>query len=190
MAVLMRLNTAADFWLEMVEPDCDDYFADETNLRRALHAAISLFHMSDWVFHTHETQVRSAFTFTDPNGKVRTVSKLEDFADALEQRNADFGRIRGIAHAAKHLKLRKVRPVPNAPSHAANTAIQAEFVGADACGCQQGGYGWLETGSSQAQYGASTRVVLAGPNGNDMEFSNILRSVYGMWKTLKSTHGW
>lgn len=84
-----------------------------------------------------------------PQRQVRTVSKLEDFADALEQRNADFGRIRGIAHAAKHLKLRKVRPVPNAPSHAANTAIQTDFVGADACGRFAGGYDWLETGSSQ-----------------------------------------
>jgi hypothetical protein len=96
----MRLNAAADFWLEIVEPN---YFADETNLRRALHAAISLFHMSDWVFHTHETQVRSAFTFTHPNRKVRTVSRSEDFADALEQQNADFGRIRGIANATNTL---------------------------------------------------------------------------------------
>ncbi|HUI19727.1 MAG TPA: hypothetical protein VLZ74_01595 [Methylocella sp.] len=54
MVVLKQLNTAADFWLAIVVPDYSDYFAAETDLRRALHASISLFHMSDWVFHTHE----------------------------------------------------------------------------------------------------------------------------------------
>ncbi len=129
MVVLMQLNTATDFWLEMVVPDCSDYFAAETNLRRALHASISLFHMSDWVFHTHEAQVRSAFNFTDRNSTVRPVSKAWEFANALEQQNADFGRIRGIANAAKHLELTVIRPVPNAPSLAANTAIQTERAG-------------------------------------------------------------
>jgi hypothetical protein len=171
MVVLKQLNTAADFWLEIVVPDCSDYFAAETNLRRALHAYISLFHMS-------------AFTFTDCNSTVRPVSKSSEFATALEQQNADFGRIRGIANAAKHLELTDIRPVPNAPSHAANTAIQTEFVGAGGYGCV-GGYNL-----GGVAYGASPKVMLAGPNGSDMEFSNILRSVYRMWETLKCTYGW
>jgi hypothetical protein len=97
-AVLMQLNTAADFWLE----DC--------------------------------------------NGKVRTVSSSGKFANVLEQKCDDFGRIRGIANATKHLKLRHngVRPVSNAPSHAANIAIQTADVGADAHSRLAGGYGWLE----------------------------------------------
>jgi hypothetical protein len=47
--------------------------------------------------------------------------------------------------ATKHLKLRpnSVRPVSNAPSHAANIAIQTADVGADACRLA-GGYGWLD----------------------------------------------
>ena len=192
MAVVKQLNTAADFWLEMVVPDCSDYFANPCNLRRALHAAISLFHMSDWVFHTHETNVQSAFTVTDRNGKDKPVSSSEEFANALEQKCDDFGRIRGIANATKHLKLRpnSVRPVSNAPSHAANIAIQTADVGADAYGRIAGAYGWLDTGSSQIRYGGSARVMLAEPNGNDMEFSSIVGSVYRMWETLKSTHGW
>jgi len=99
--------------------------------------------MSDWVFHTHEAQVRSAFTFTDPNSTVRPVSNASQFATALEQQNADFGRIRGIANAAKHLELTDIRPVPNAPNHAANTAIQTDFVGTDAYGRFAGGYDGL-----------------------------------------------
>lgn len=184
MVVLKQLNTAADFWLEMVVPDCSDYLAAETNLRRALHASISLFHMSDWVFHTHEVQVRTAFTFTDGNSNIRPVATASEFAKALEQQNADFGRIRGIANAAKHLELTDIRPVPNAPSHAANTALQTEFVGAGGYNCA-GGYN-----QGGAAYGARPRGMLAGPNGNNMEFSNMLRSVYRMWETLKSAHNW
>jgi hypothetical protein len=35
------------------------------------------------------------------NGTVRPVSNVAEFANALEQFNADFGRIRGIANAGK-----------------------------------------------------------------------------------------
>jgi hypothetical protein len=176
MPTMKQFNTAADFWSEMVVPDCIDCRSDPTDLRRALHAAISLFHMNDWVFHTHETTVRSVFNFEDKNGTVRPVSSPAEFANALEQHNPDFGRIRGIAHAAKHLELSNIRPVANAPSHAANTAVQTTGYG-------QGGYG-------RGPYGGGPRVMLAGPNGNDMEFSSILESVYKTWETLKTGHGW
>lgn len=185
MVIVKQFNTAADFWLGMVVPDYNDYLAEETNLRRALHASISIFHMSDWVFHSHKAEVTSTFNFAD-KGKVSPVSEEQHFYTALEQKNDDFGRIRGVANAAKHLELRpkSVRPVPNAPSHAANTALQTEFVGAGGYNCA-GAYN-----HGGIAYGASPRIMLAGPNGNDMEFSIILRNVFTMWENLKTTHGW
>jgi hypothetical protein len=132
--------------------------------------------MHDWVFHTHEGAVRSNFGYSDKKGDCRPVSTPEEFANALEQLNDDFGRIRGIANAGKHLKLKNIRPVQNAPSQAANTAIQITGYG-------QGGFG-------QGPFGGSPRVMLEGANGSDMEFSNILESVYQMWSNLISTHGW
>ncbi len=182
-APLTQFNTAADFWSEMVVPDCADYRDDPTDLRRALHAANSLFHMHDWIFHSHENAVRSGFTFTDRNGTVHPVSKPSEFATALEQQNADFGRIRGIANAGKHLQLLDIRPVANAPSHAANVALQT-IHGQGAYGQGNSGYG------VRGAYGGRPRIMLAGPNGNDMEFSTILESVFKMWETLKTAHGW
>src|SRR4051794_35951678 len=123
MASVFQLNTAADYWLEMVVPDCSEYFENRESLRYALHAAISLFHMSDWVFHTHQATVRASFTFLDRKGNVTPVSDPGNFATALEQQCPDYGLIRGIAHAAKHLKLNNARPIPNAPSHASNTGV-------------------------------------------------------------------
>jgi hypothetical protein len=85
----------------------------------------------DWVFVAHKTNVKSAFELTDKKGNVQPVSTSENFATALEQQNDDFRRIRGIANA-KHLGLRRdgIRPVSNAPSHAANTATQTGGNGA------------------------------------------------------------
>lgn len=123
MSSIFQLNTAADYWLEMVVPDCSEYFQNGESLRYALHAAISLFHMSDWVFHTHERAVIANFTFVDRKGSVVPVSMPSNFATALEQQCPEFGLIRGIAHAAKHLKLNDVRPIANAPNHASNTGV-------------------------------------------------------------------
>jgi hypothetical protein len=160
----------------MVVPDCSEYFANNESLRCALHAAISLFHMSDWVFHTHEAAVKASFTFIDRNGTAVSVYDPASFATALEQQCSDFGLIRGIAHAAKHLKLNNVRPIPNAPSHAANTAVH--------------GPTFAPTVFAHGVFDTRRRVMLAGANGNDVQFEKILRAVYAMWTSLKSTHGW
>jgi hypothetical protein len=65
--------------------------------------------------------VRAAFTFKDRIGAITNLYDGPTFANAQEQQCDDFGRVRGIANAAKHLQLSNVRQVPNAPSHAANT---------------------------------------------------------------------
>ncbi|HYA74679.1 MAG TPA: hypothetical protein VEF36_16145 [Roseiarcus sp.] len=176
MAQVEQFKTASDFWSKMVVPDYEEYCEKSADLRKALHAAISLFHMADWVFHTHEGAVKAAFTFRDKNGRVQAVSCGKHFANSLEQQCDDFGRIRGIANAAKHLQLRDsgVRPVQNAPSNAAKTLVQTTGFGV-------GGYG-------QGPYGGGPRVMLEGSP--DMEFSQIAKAVFHMWASLKLAHGW
>jgi hypothetical protein len=49
----------------MVEPDYLDCMKNPADLRAAFRAAISLFHMHDWVWKTHEAVVRAIFAFTD-----------------------------------------------------------------------------------------------------------------------------
>src|ERR1035441_5735371 len=119
MAEVEQFKTASDFWTKMVVPDYKEYCEKSADLRSALHAAISLFHMADWVFNTHKDAVKVAFTFMDKKRNVQPVLSGETFATSLEQKCDDFGRIRGIANAAKHLQLRTsgIRPVQNAPSN-------------------------------------------------------------------------
>jgi hypothetical protein len=176
MTVTNQFVTAGDFWTGMLEPDYQEHLRNPESLRAALHAAISLFHMSDWVFHTHESQIRNAFTFLDRNSQNRAVYDAATFANALEQQHNKFGLVRGICHAAKHLKLKDIRPVPNAPSHSANTRVQATGYG-------EGGYG-------SGPYGGTPRVMLEGAGGNDIEFADIAKSVRTMWVELNGVHGW
>jgi hypothetical protein len=166
----------------MVEPDFADCLRNPADLRAAFHAASSLFHMHDWVWKTHEIAIRGSFTFTDTNGRPTKVHDNRSFANALEQHCEDFGRIRGIANAAKHLEI-NVRPIPNAPSHAAQTSVKVMPA--------PGGYGVGAMGYSvSGSYGGGPRVVLAGPNSTDMAFSHIARTVYDMWTALRAKHGW
>jgi hypothetical protein len=174
--LVVQFKTARDFWDSMVVPDYKEYCEDRADLRLALHVAISLFHMADWVFHTHEQVVKVTYTFKDKNENTQNVRCSGEFATALEQNCDDFARIRGIANAAKHLQLSSsgIRPVTNAPSHAANTHIQSTGYGV-------GGFG-------QGPYGGAARVMLEGSQ--DMEFSLIAEEVFRMWERLKQTHGW
>jgi hypothetical protein len=157
----------------MVDPDYREQEDHLDSLRAALHAAISLFHLSDWVFHTHENAVRAAFTYKDATDATRQVDSSKTFANALEQLNANFGLVRGICNAAKHLKLENIRPITGAPSDAANTRVLTTGYGA-------GGYG-------AGPYGGTARVMLEGP---ELEFSSIAKSVYEMWIALNETHHW
>src|SRR5258706_8334602 len=129
MALMKEFRKPGDFWSGMVEPDFTECAANKADLRAAFHAAISLFHMHDWVWKTHEQSLRASFTYTDGTRKKVAVHDARSFANSLEQQFPDFGRIRSIANAAKHLEVKDVRPVDNAASHAANTAVQVPGAG-------------------------------------------------------------
>ena len=184
MGLAKQFATASDFWAGMVEPDYREFESNQADLRAAFHAAISLFHMHDWVWRTHSVGVSAAFAFRNKVGATVQVNDAQSFANALEQKCDDFGRIRGIANAAKHLELRSdgIRPVPNAPRHAADTTIQITG-GGSGYDVGPGGYG-VGTWS----YAKGPRVVLAGSP--DLEFSDIAKAVYDMWCSLRIAHGW
>lgn len=152
-------------------------------LRAAFHAAIGLFHVHDWVWATHSDAIRALFTYKDRNDREHAVSSAETFANALEQQYPDFGRIRSIANAVKHLELRDVRPVDNAARHATDTAVHVP--GAGLGGYNVGNYGYGTSGLSYAGY---PRVMLTGSS--DMEFFKVAEAVRQMWIDLRGMHAW
>lgn len=172
------IQTPQEFWTNVVCPDYTDFMAKINDLRLAFHCAISLFHMADWIYETHKTAIDSTFMFKDRRtGAPTPVSRVSEFANAISDTYPDFELIRQIANTAKHLKLSSTSPHPNAPSHAANTAVQSTGYG-------QGGFG-------QGPFGGTPRVMLANhPGQPDFEFSTIATSVFNMWQALKVQHRW
>jgi hypothetical protein len=171
-----KLTKYTEYWQGIVVPDYEAFGAKNDDLRLAFHAAIALFHMSDWVYLGHEADIRSSFQFTDKTGAVLPVRDVKQFANALRDQCPHFELIRGIANSAKHLALSRPGTHSHSPSNAANSSVRATGYGA-------GGFG-------SGPCGGSPRVMLAGPNGDDLEFSMIAGAVYKMWKDLAAQHGW
>lgn len=69
------VQSAADFWDQIVVPDFNDSKDQPADLRKAFHCAISLFHMCDWIFMSDEAQVCHLFTYKDPQGTTCPVTK-------------------------------------------------------------------------------------------------------------------
>jgi hypothetical protein len=117
----LKVTNAREFLDEVVIEDFKEFEADATSLRKAFHCALSLYHLHEWVFASHATQLN--------------YSKARDFDKALCA-SPDFQLIRDIANAAKHMVLTRD---PKRIAHAANTAVQSTGWGEGNYG--QGPYG-------------------------------------------------
>lgn len=169
----LQLNTARDFWIEIVEADISAFSRQRDNLRLAFHVATSLFHVSDWIFHDQKSGNPTVLNWQTPNGAQLRSTDEKAFANSLEKYHADFGRIRGIAHAGKHARLHAARPVAGAP-------LKASDIGAD--------HGAFSPAFSDAF--ATTRIMLIGPDGRSFKFQDLMVSTYEMWKSLMAHNGW
>jgi hypothetical protein len=64
-----RIDHYTAFWSEVVGPDYEEFMKAQHDLRLAFHCAVSLFHMSDWVYEAEKATVDASFTFIDKNGR-------------------------------------------------------------------------------------------------------------------------
>lgn len=170
----IKVDDYKKFWSKVVLPDFTDFQSEPDNIRRAFHLANSLFHMADWLYWPNKAYIDATFTYRDKNGAAQRVQDEKTFANAVRDFHPDFELIRGIANSAKHLQLNNRGRHPASPSHAANTVVQAT------------GYG--EGGFGSGPYSGTERVMLEGPNNQDLEFSDLAESVKTMWETLCRIH--
>jgi hypothetical protein len=178
----MKITTTTDYWRGLVVPDYQEFRNHPGDLRAAFHLAITLFHMHDWVWTRYEAAIRRSFSFVDGKGLDVPVHNARSFANALEQQCADFGRLWGIANAAKHLEIVDVRPVANAPSTAASTCSQTMT--------SYFGSGYFGSSHFGRYFGNSQKIMLETAGGKHIGFSDIAQNVYDMWERLRASHGW
>lgn len=174
---MKKIDTCTAYWQEIVTLDRQAFQKSTDNLRLAFHLSISLFHMSDWVYASHKNVIDREFSFVDKNGKNHLVHDDKSFANAITDLNGNFGLIRGIANAEKHLEIRKpLNAHTHAPSHAANTRSRT--------------IGFQQDAFQKNAFMSKQCVMLEGPNGNDLGFQEISDDVYDLWLSLDKQYGW
>jgi len=174
-----NFTTPQQYWDGMVEPDYNDFLAQKGSLRRAYHCATSLFHMADWLWIAHKTEIRAIY------GLSATTKNADEFANVLEGLSADFHLVRTTANSTKHLKMNKPSSQPNAPSSAANVQSQTIFSEGPGGFCTAP----LCSGPlSGGEITVETRVVLEGAR--EVYFDEVATRVRQFWIDLRSQHGW
>ena len=83
------INSAKEFWSEVVLPDCDQFRKSHT-ARDAVHAALTAWHLHDWVF------------LEQP---LASCTNKRDFQEKLIAACPELGWVREYAETAKHRRL-------------------------------------------------------------------------------------
>jgi len=173
---MRKIDTYVLYKSDILEPDLNDFLNDRRDLRKAWHSAISLFHLSDWIFTTNKDKIVGNYTYRQDSGLVKAVSKTEHFANYIGQRFPDFQIIRGVAHSSKHLRLRAPpvgRNNPSGmPSDAANSFVPD---------------GSFSTGFSGA-FDIGEVMIEADPT--PIAFAALAKSVLKMWNDIIPAEGW
>lgn len=166
---MQSIDNYQDFWRDIVVPDYNDFVAKVDDLRRAFHCAITLFHLSDWIYVAHKPHIDVTFMFRDKDGVILPVCDEKTFANALRDQHPDFQYVRSIANHIKHLKLRQ-------PSNASNIKSDVSA--------------WGKMPWGQFPWNGSPHVTFEGPQGEDLPFFHLATSTYNMWKSLAQQHNW
>jgi hypothetical protein len=145
------------FYRDHVAPSIEDWRADETAIHKAQSVATNLTHLADHYF----------LGYSDQPNKVLGASSLKDFKNNLAARYPDYGLIRDVCDAHKHVELkRKSRNVTN--------ANQTEI----------GSMGWGEAQWGEGRWGSPDEVIITDDNGSKHHFITIVSRVQEMWKDL------
>lgn len=157
------LSNAEDYFLNVLKPNYDAFFGAPSTFASAFNLATTLYHFHEWLFEEYRTQLENHFnvTFT---GKGK-------FWQSVEQTNANFGYIRDVTNASKHVTIGGARfaPPSTGMTHIANTHIISTGYG-------QGGFG-------QGRYGGGPAVVFEDA-GNQISFDDCASQLFAYWKAL------
>ena len=157
------IGSARDFWTKIAQLDYVDFRDDATDLRKAFHAAATLYHVVDWVWGDYKSRPQMVYG----------AGSLNDLRDHIIQNEcANFGLIRDVADSTKHFRL----------DRSSATVSSATEVTSRSTGYGEGGYG-------EGGYGGAPQVVVGIPNGI-RHFTAIAKNVHDMWDRLFREKGW
>lgn len=162
-STIEALTGAEDYFLKVMKPNYDAYFGASSTFASAFNLATTLFHFHEWLFDQYKPQLEQNFNITFA-GKGQ-------FWQAIQGTNANFGYIRDVTNASKHVTIggSQFAPPSTGITHIANTHIISTGYG-------QGGYG-------QGRYGGGPAVVFDDA-GNQISFDDCASQLFAYWKKL------
>lgn len=164
--IVDHISSAWDFWTKIAQPDYSDFHASPSDLRKASHVSVSLFHVSDWVWGDYKREPQRIFG-------TATLSDLRKYIVANQC--GDFGLIRDIADGSRHFRL-------DQPTATTRTVYSATDVTVHSTGFGEGRYG-------EGTFGGAPQIVVNVGSGV-RHFSAIAKNVYEMWERLFRERRW
>jgi hypothetical protein len=156
------LSTSADYFLNVLHPNALTFFRNPSTFASALNLATSLYHFHEWLFQGYksglETELRKQF------------GGAGAFWKEVETVDSDFGYIRDVANASKHVTIGGAGRRPSTGmGHIANTHIIVTGYG-------EGPYG-------AGRYGGGPSVVFD-DQGTQISFDSCATKLFDYWKHL------
>jgi hypothetical protein len=161
----LKVQDSVGFKRVVVDEDYADYKSDPTNLRRAYHLALGLFHLRDWTFWEHRGDA----------GWIH--QSLRAYQAYLESKCTDFGYIGDLANSVKHAELDQSRSrtqmvgLANTEIFTANVAFQP---------------GAFQGNTFQMQ----TFIVSETAPAQSVKFEDAADAVMKMWNDIFAAQGW
>ena len=157
------LTSAEDYFLKVMKPNYDAFFGASSTFASAFNLATTLFHFHEWLFDQYKPELEQNFR--------TTFASKGPFWQAVQGTNTNFGYIRDVTNASKHVTIgdQDSPPPSTGITHIANTRIIS-------IGYGQGGYG-------QARYGGGPAVVFDDA-GNQISFDDCASQLFDYWKKL------
>ena len=163
-----KLTPPQEFWRDHVLPNCEEYRKHPNSMRHAMNAALSAFHMADWVWTTYHE--------ADPQ-KVAGAQHTLDYCRHLANTGyPDFLVLKDIAEAHKHLELDRPTPYVRAVTSAGDTGL--------------GSFGAVtRLGPFGGPMAAPKRLVVQQQDGRKRSFDEVIENVIQMWEELIGSEG-
>jgi hypothetical protein len=159
---MTQLNGAEDYFFQVINPNKEAFLSHPSTFSTALNFATSLFHFHEWLYEYFRPELEVQFG--------QTLSSPGVLWGLVEQAGQNFGYIRDITNASKHVAIGQGNhKASTGMSHIANTHIVSTGYG-------MGGYG-------QGRYGGAPSVVFD-DGGAQISFDQCAADLFEYWKKL------
>ncbi len=151
-------NQAHTFFETHVEPNLAAWSAQPTDIRLAMNAVVSLYHMADHFWHAYES--------VDP-ARVFGTASASQFRIELAKQYPNFAVVRDVAEAHKHMALdRRARVL---------TESKQTTVGAT---------GFGEAGFGTGPFGGGPSILVKLNDNSKHHLSYLAKEVKALWITV------